>query len=881
MANYTFTSDTNLCDFIDSTSAYDPTDNIFINSGAIITIDRSPSGALGNITIDDGILLIDGANATNPIHVWGQRQRNITPAGSGGKFESTVGWYTHPTTGTGLANQTLDMTNYWTAAGGAGDFVDYALNGLWMEDTVEVSFNNVTSTVDPEIGDWVELQNDRKIHGKVRGIDVSAGTIQIEGFPQTIQIGDVLSIIKEVDDQGAQLKETWYATVTSGETLITDKWMKMARLNKHSDDSAPTRVTAKNGQGFTQTRLSTTITFPFKVPRSGARFRFPMITMGTVENASGFNSGTAHWESQENNRYDFNGANAGTSIARGINFGSAYYGVNSMGQYIMEECCVSGAFGNGVGTQSRSTNSIWAADFSDATIKGGRANCLDCLSGMVLDDCLWWISSGQSNGVMFAQNSDDIIITDCVIINDYGTTTTHLGIRLSTTNRATVTGCEIGGGLLFQRVSDFTVRNNRVNLSPLFDSEEMANVNVRNISFTGGCFNGVVKAIRFDSTSKEQVVYQSDSFNIKFRAIGSPDYLIPNGTNRRVHAITMTGAYGDMDIARFYMEQNTGFSNANGAKIIKASRTGRSVTLRNIHGSYTGEIEVECNLQNWQGFTGGEDGGVNTTDGMETDLTNIYGKNSVDFFTSATTGNIGLAFREPSSLDGSINNITITGDYYWDRRGKLGLYAGSVAEFDTGYFALGHTGFTGNVTIGIGQTSNKGVNALANGRTLDFQYDLNDGNGFNGTWLDADTPANLTGITINPANGIRMKFRLSNNGSTKEEFNGLLVETTTTATAQQTLYPIDQNFVPFVLTNLQPNSEIRVYLTGTANELFGVENSGTTFTNQYLHTGSDFGVDIIIHNNQYEHIRLTNVVLSTSAVSIPIQQQFDRQYNNP
>ena len=68
MASYTFSTDTNLCDFIDATSAYDSSDNIFINSGAVVTIDRSPASALGTINIDDGDLFIDGANATEPIH---------------------------------------------------------------------------------------------------------------------------------------------------------------------------------------------------------------------------------------------------------------------------------------------------------------------------------------------------------------------------------------------------------------------------------------------------------------------------------------------------------------------------------------------------------------------------------------------------------------------------------------------------------------------------------------------------------------------------------------------------------------------------------------------------------------------------------------------
>jgi len=78
------------------------------------------------------------------------------------------------------------------------------------------------------------------------------------------------------------------------------------------------------------------------------------------------------------------------------------------------------------------------------------------------------------------------------------------------------------------------------------------------------------------------------------------------------------------------------------------------------------------------------------------------------------------------------------------------------------------------------------------------------------------------------------------------------------------------------LTGLQVNSEIRVYEAGTINELAGVENSTTVFT-----ASIDAPlVDIVIASLEYVYIKLRDVDTSID-VNLPIQQQFDRNYENP
>jgi hypothetical protein len=83
------------------------------------------------------------------------------------------------------------------------------------------------------------------------------------------------------------------------------------------------------------------------------------------------------------------------------------------------------------------------------------------------------------------------------------------------------------------------------------------------------------------------------------------------------------------------------------------------------------------------------------------------------------------------------------------------------------------------------------------------------------------------------------------------------------------------------LTGLQTNSEVRAYVgtnPATATEIDGIENSGTSFSFTQTEAGSAGYIQI--HNIQYESITL-DLTYGLTDQSIPIQQRFDRNYNNP
>ena len=78
------------------------------------------------------------------------------------------------------------------------------------------------------------------------------------------------------------------------------------------------------------------------------------------------------------------------------------------------------------------------------------------------------------------------------------------------------------------------------------------------------------------------------------------------------------------------------------------------------------------------------------------------------------------------------------------------------------------------------------------------------------------------------------------------------------------------------LTGLKTNSEVRIYQAGTATEVDGIENSGTTFST----TTTESSIDLVIFNTQYQPVR-TLAIDTTVNVNLPIQQIFDRNYTNP
>ncbi len=88
------------------------------------------------------------------------------------------------------------------------------------------------------------------------------------------------------------------------------------------------------------------------------------------------------------------------------------------------------------------------------------------------------------------------------------------------------------------------------------------------------------------------------------------------------------------------------------------------------------------------------------------------------------------------------------------------------------------------------------------------------------------------------------------------------------------------NNVSVIFDNMKDNTEVRIYTTGTSIELDGIENAtaGTTDNRSYTSTviGAGTAVDYVLHNEDYENIRIVNFTWPSTATTINVQQRFDR-----
>jgi len=74
---------------------------------------------------------------------------------------------------------------------------------------------------------------------------------------------------------------------------------------------------------------------------------------------------------------------------------------------------------------------------------------------------------------------------------------------------------------------------------------------------------------------------------------------------------------------------------------------------------------------------------------------------------------------------------------------------------------------------------------------------------------------------------------------------------------------------------LVPDSEIRIYDSVTNTELAGIESSASSFSASI----QSASVDVVIVKEDYEYIRVANIDMTSGDVSLPVAQQFDRNYN--
>ena len=142
---------------------------------------------------------------------------------------------------------------------------------------------------------------------------------------------------------------------------------------------------------------------------------------------------------------------------------------------------------------------------------------------------------------------------------------------------------------------------------------------------------------------------------------------------------------------------------------------------------------------------------------------------------------------------------------------------------------------------------------------------------------EANTALNLSlsGFTFNALSSIHLEYRGAE-PLNWTNLNGTNLTIEKVYASQDAVVTIT-NPATITLLGLEPNTEIRLYVAGTINEVGGVENSGTSESFELFGVPA---VDIVIHNLDYIYQKLDNIDTSASR-SIPVQQFFDRNYENP
>lgn len=260
-------------------------------------------------------------------------------------------------------------------------------------------------------------------------------------------------------------------------------------------------------------------------------------------------------------------------------------------------------------------------------------------------------------------------------------------------------------------------------------------------------------------------------------------------------------------------------------------------------------------------FTGGSSAG-----------SGVFGSHWEWRFISATAGTVQVRFNEPTAS--TIEQVTtISGTPKFDALGKILMVTnGDQVVWEMPHYALGFTAFTNSLPTVSGTNVTSAGNGVW-GNHL-FEYAINTGSGY-GSWKTL-TGANLSGESITPSTGFKLKVRITcQSTSSTNAVSNLQIAMNTTSTAQSTnLYPMDT--YTLTLTNLVSGSDIVIRQAGTSTILTQVDaNAGTTYAYTYETLQA---VDILVFKAGYKVKSQRNYSLTAADATLPLAQTVDLNY---
>jgi hypothetical protein len=380
------------------------------------------------------------------------------------------------------------------------------------------------------------------------------------------------------------------------------------------------------------------------------------------------------------------------------------------------------------------------------------------------------------------------------------------------------------------------------------------------VTIGGGCVDAEVKGGDWWSGITNMNIdtaflYIVGATNTRWHTCGTSAVPIVGGTtNRILYAVNDAGNNIGVEIKRVYFDDV-------GTTFYTSLNSSKGVVIENCASAYADtDLVFDC--------LDGLQKGLNCA-AADTGFTSVYGTIFYNIFTAATTGRVGLTFNEDTATYASyVTKTGLTGASGFSSTGLLYLYnLNDVIEYEFPYYVLGYTAFAAsNVVKGGSGTANLAVK---------YKIDINDGNGYGGTWKDA-TSANLSGETINETDGFKLKIQITCTTAGTNYLNSLYFSMTTTAVAQYTNYPLDT--YTLTLTGLQTGTKVAVLETGTETLLKLLTVSGGQVSYTYPDADVGDGVDLAILAPEYLYQKITNYVLTSADASIPIVQNVDYGY---
>lgn len=353
---------------------------------------------------------------------------------------------------------------------------------------------------------------------------------------------------------------------------------------------------------------------------------------------------------------------------------------------------------------------------------------------------------------------------------------------------------------------------------------------------------------------------------VKIRNIGSPTgpLQLNQGTATGV-VVTHAGNSSNVEVKRVYVQNTrTGISTA--------INSDKYVTYENVWGDYADPI-VEDNLVFIRKGNKCGSGVIPLT------AVAVYGTHFVDCFTSDISGRILLHMNEPTIETAQYVSYSLdpNGSGFTSLATLKASLSGDAVEWTWPYYIRGYTGLA-NAGINVSGTN------VANHR-FDFQIDT--GTGFAGSWLTASA-ANLSAVTgILSGTGFRPKIKVTCTASSDANLIQLIwLSGTHTTASMQVQYPLDTVSAAFTMQGIYSGSEVRIYNSATMTELTGTESIVDSPTGSFTYSytwdsdAGDITGIVVIHSLGYQSVRF-NTTFGSGSNTIPIQQQVDRQYNNP